>query len=495
LSAKLDVSLTEPGGKVPVTFTVDTRPLLLVLLSRGRRFFIFSAVLALFVIIVNLPPPAGLTEKGLRCIAVFLACLGFWLTGVIPLAVTSLLAIILLPTMGIIESSRAYGKFGNEAVFFIMGALILAGVMMKCGLTARMALVVLEKFGAAPRRLLLGVMCTSFLLSLVIPEHAVAAMMFPLVSEIVRSLRLRPEHRKFGIALFLGMGWGAIIGGVGTMLGGARVPLAVGILRESTGISLSFLDYSLVALPLAVSILPIAFLLLHSFLNSPLPEVTVARETLRSLIRARGRMQMDERVTALVMLMTISAWMIWGQHVGLANIAIGSVVLLFILGVVQWRDVEQYVNWGIILMYGGAICLGWALQESGAALWMGKMTLLRLAKTPFLFVSSTALITLVLTEGMSNSAVVAMLLPLGLSLTKEMGLDPRVAVFAIAIPSGLGFSLPMATPPTAIAFSSGLFRFRDVAAVGILLDLLAWGCFILTVSLYWPLLGISLTGG
>ncbi|PIY48495.1 MAG: anion transporter, partial [Armatimonadetes bacterium CG_4_10_14_3_um_filter_59_10] len=415
-------------GSAPATFVVDTRPISRVLLTRSKRFFVLLGLFLLFMVIINLPVPSGLTPKGLKCIAVFFACLGLWVTSVIPLSVTSLLAIILLPMMGIIESSRAYGKFGNEAVFFILGAFILAGVTMKCGLSSRAALVVLQKFGGAPRRLVFGVMFCSFLLSLMMPEHAVAAMMFPIVSEIARSLGLRSDQRKYAISLYVGMGWGAIIGGLGTLLGGARGPLALAIFQESTGGKISFLDYMLVALPVALMLLPVAFLLLIVFLRCPLPDVGIARDALRARIHAMGRMQTDERATAAVMVLTIFAWVGWGHHIGLANIAIGSVVVLFMLGVVQWRDVEQYVNWGIILMYGGAICLGWALEDTGAALWIGKLTLARLADTPFLFVLSCAVITLVLTEGMSNSAVVAMLLPLGLSLTRDMGLDPRIAV-------------------------------------------------------------------
>ncbi len=471
---------------------VDTRPLGQVLLERSKKLIVFLILFALFAIIIHFPTPPGLTMKGQKCIGVFVVCLGLWVTSVIPLAVTSLLAIILLPLMGIIESSKAYGKFGNEAVFFILGAFILAGVTMKCGLSSRAALVVLRKFGGSSRSLLFGVLFCSALLSLLMPEHAVAAMMFPIVSEIVRAMHIRGHQRRYAISLYMAMGWGAIIGGLGTLLGGARGPLAVAIYHESTGHNISFLDYMQAAMPVALCMLPIAFVVLSVAFRCDPPDVTEAREALQRKILSLGRMKLDERTTAVVMVLTIITWVVWGHEIGLANIAISSVVVLFVLGVVRWKDVEQYVNWGIILMYGGAICLGWALEDSHAALWIAKLTIARWADTPYLLVVSFSLATILLTEGMSNSAVVAMLLPLGLSLTRDMGLDPRIAVYAIAIPSGLGFSLPMATPPTAIAYSSGLFRFRDVAFAGIMLDILAWLCFILLAKVFWPVIGLGL---
>lgn len=471
---------------------VDTRPLGHVLLERSRKPLTFLVLFLLFETIIHLPTPSGLTVPGQKALAVFVVCLGLWVTSVIPLAVTSLLAIILLPMLGIIDSSKTYGKFGNEAVFFILGAFILAGVMMKCGLSARAALVLLRQFGGTPRRLVFGVLFCSAALSLVMPEHAVAAMMFPIVSEIVRGLHSRGRQMRYATSLYMCMGWGAMVGGVGTMLGGARAPLAAAIFHESTGQSISFVEWMKVSMPLAICMLPATFAAISLAFRCDPPSIAEAREILQKKIHALGRMKADERTTAFVMVLTIIAWVGWGHEIGLANIAISAVVVLFMLGVVKWKDVEEYVNWGIILMYGGAICLGWALENTGAALWIAKLTIARWADTPFLLVASFSLVSIVLTEGMSNSAVVAMLLPLGLSLTRDLGLDPRIAVFAIAVPAGLGFSLPMATPPTAIAYSSGLFRFRDVAAAGILLDLIAWVLFVVLAKLYWPAIGMSL---
>src|SRR5262249_8756056 len=151
------------------------------------------------------PTPAGLSAEGQKVLAVFLVCLVFWVTNVIPLMVTSLLAMVLLPVTGALSAKETYGLFGNEAVFFILGAFILAATLMKCGLSTRIALAILRRFGRTPRRLLLSLFLMNALMSFFMSEHGVAAMTFPITLEIASVLRLRPRQSNYGKALFIAM--------------------------------------------------------------------------------------------------------------------------------------------------------------------------------------------------------------------------------------------------------------------------------------------------
>ena len=194
-------------------------------------------------------PPEGLTESGWRSIIVFSLCLILWVTQLLPLSVTSLLGLALLPLLGVLPADDAYGMFGNSAVFFILGAFMLAGGIIKTGLSEHVALALIDRVGLGPRRLLLTMLLLPALMAAFMPEHAVAAVMLPIVWEIVRGLDLKPGHR-YAQSLFFAMAWGAIIGGVATLLGGARGPLALGIVEELTGRGFSFLDWALAAAPL-----------------------------------------------------------------------------------------------------------------------------------------------------------------------------------------------------------------------------------------------------
>jgi len=187
---------------------VDTRPLWIVLLGRSTHLFKLALGIVAFLFVYNMDTPAGLSPPGQRALAVFVVCVIYWVFNVLPLMITSLLAIALIPLTGVMSSEEAYALFGNSAVFFILGAFILAACMMKSGLSTRLSLVFLQRFGHSPRRLLLGIFLLNAFMSFWMSEHAVAAMNYPIVAEIVVVLRLRPFASSYGKGLFIALAWG-----------------------------------------------------------------------------------------------------------------------------------------------------------------------------------------------------------------------------------------------------------------------------------------------
>jgi sodium-dependent dicarboxylate transporter 2/3/5 len=412
----------------------------------------------------------------------------------LPLMITSLLAIILIPLSCVMTAPQAYALFGNEVVFFILGAFILAAGLMKTGLSTRIALFILSRFGTTPRRLLVTILVLNAVMSCMMSEHAVAAMNFPILLEISSVLGLSPRRSSYGKALFLSMAWGTTIGGVATLLGGGRAPLAIGILREATGQGFTFVEWSVAIFPLVVALLIVCHFLVTWFYPIDIESVQTADDVLWQRTLALGRMRYKERTMGLVMIGTFAAWVIGGEEFGLAAIALASVVLLFALRVVNWREIEGYVNWGIILMYGGAICLGAAMNKSGAAEWMAQVTISRWAMGGVSVVLIMSFMGILLTEAMSNSAVVALLMPVSLGIAAEFGMDPRVMALVVAVPAGLGYTLPIGTPANAIAYSSGYLTIRDMVVPGFLMAVASWLLFNAMAYWYWPLLGISIEG-
>ncbi len=476
----------------PREFVVDTRPLWIILLARGWRlgFTVLGALL--YWLILSAPTPEGLSPAGQKAMAVFALCVFFWVFDVLPLMITSLMAIVMIPLSGIMTTAQAYALFGNEAVFFILGAFILAAALMKTGLSTRIALAILARFGTTPRTLLVSVLVLNALMSFAMSEHAVAAMNFPIVLEIATVLGLSARRSRYGKALFLAMAWGTTIGGVATLLGGARAPLALGMLREATGKSFSFIEWSVAIFPLVIVMLAVCYVVITTFFPIDVESVQAADDALRERSMALGRMRYKERATSAVMLATFSGWVIGGEKFGLANIAIAAVVALFVLRIVSWREIEGYVNWGVLLMYGGAICLGAAINKSGAAEWIAQVTISRWATGGPSVVLIMSFLGILLTEAMSNSAVVALLMPVSLGIAHEFGMDPRVMALVVAVPAGLAFTLPIGTPANAIAYSSGHLSMRDLVVPGAVLAVASWLTFNLVANWYWPWLGISI---
>jgi sodium-dependent dicarboxylate transporter 2/3/5 len=383
---------------------IDNRPMWLIVIDRTARYQLIAGFLVICIILFRLAPPSGLSMAGYHAVLLFGATIFLWVSGLLPIAVTALLSMVMLPLLGIMEAKKTYALFGNEAVFFILGAFILAAAMTGTGLSARLARSMLARFGKTPTRLAATVFLLSAFLSFVMSEHAVAAMMFPVVAEIATALRLEKQSSSYGKLLFMSIAWGCIIGGIATFLGGARAPLAAGMLRENTGLTFGFLEWTAAACMIVLPLLVIGFLLLLRFFP---PDLQNVEEGVKFLNRKRlesGKLSYDEILTSVVMLFTICGWIFFGEKTGLAAIAILGTAVLFTFRVVSWKKIEEYVNWGIILMYGGSIALASALEKTGAALWIVDKGMGFFDQSPFIAITVISLVSILLTECIIHAA-------------------------------------------------------------------------------------------
>lgn len=437
------------------------------------------------------PAPDGLPLPAQRVLGVFVLCACLWVTGLIPLQITSMLAIILLPLLNVMSSAEAFALFGNQAVFFILGAFILSAALIDCGLSTRLTCLALDKFSNSPARLRDAILFIGAFASFWMSEHAVAAMLFPIVLNIVKALGLKPLGSRFGQSFFLALAWGCIIGGIATYLGGARNPLAAGILFAERGIEISFMRLLEASFPIVVATLTCAWVVLRIGFPAEAVDVKAARDQLARELAQIGPLSPREFRIGLVSLATILAWVFAYKLIGLANIALLSVAVLFVMRLVRWAEIESNVNWGIILMYGGAIALGSALHSTGASAWMVENTIGRFDLSPFQLILILGVLSLTLTEFISNAAVVSVLMPVGLGLATTTGLSLEAVTLAIALPSGLSYVLPMGTPATAIAYSAGYIPRGRFIRYGFLMNTLSLIAFFIVTWLYWPLIGLK----
>lgn len=466
----------------------DDRPMHLLLAVQATPFVVLGMLAAAASGLLIMGAPEGLSENGWRALVIFVVCLVLWVSQLLPLSVTSLLGMALLPLLGVMEPQAVFSLFGNPAIFFILGAFILAAGLMLTGVSEHAAMAMLERFGTNPRALLFSLLVLPAVMAAFMPEHAVAALFLPIVWQLVRSLGLRPGH-AYAQGMFLAMAWGAIIGGVSTMLGGARAPLALALVNELTGSTFSFLQWSLAAFPVAVFMLLVAATVLARI---PVGDIHIedAKERIRQRRLELGALELRGRVMALLMGLTVFGWVSSGHAASLASIALISVVAMFALRLVDWQGIEQSVNWGVVLMYGGAIALGKALTETGAASWLAGVFLPE-GIGGVALVALLAAVTLLLTEAVSNAAAVAILLPIAIPLGAAAGLDPVTVALVVGIVSGFAFMLPMGTPPNAMVIASGCVQPGVMFSRGMVLSISSWLLFLLSVLLWWPLAGLG----
>jgi len=468
---------------------VDRRPMVLVILDRLRREILLALFFAVFFFLISLEGPVDLSREGYKVLCVFFLCVSLWTTNLIPLSITSLLAIAMIPMMGIMNASDVYSFFGNKAVFFILGVFILSAAMIACGLSTRLSIWVIDNWGANPSRLLMAIYFLSAFSSCFMSEHAVAAMMFPIVLEIVNTLGLRKEDSVFGKGMFFALAWGCIIGGTATVFGGGRVLLGVEILEKTThNASIGILEYTKLSFPLVFILFICGWVVLKLFFSPDITDIEPVHQVLQKKLKSMGAVTIKEKGIACVMILTLIAWFCFSEDIGIANIALIAIVLLFVLNLINWRMVEEHVNWSIILMYGGAICLGEVMSQSGAALWLAKHAFEGTA-SPIIFLLLVAILSTVLTNFMSNSAVIAVLLPPALSMSDTYGISPSMVAMTVILTSNFAFMLPIGTPASAVAYSSRFISIGEMVRTGSLLSLLGMVAFATLLFFYWPLLG------
>lgn len=473
-----------------MSIIIDQRPFYQVLLQRSLPFLALACLGTIFYWALQWTEPQGMSEEAWRALLIFFLCLILWVTQLLPLAVTSLMGMALLPLLQVLPASDVYSMFGNPAVFFILGSFMLAAGILHTGLSEHLALALLHRLGTSPRRLLMAMLFLPAVMAAFMPEHAVAAVFLPIALEIVRGLQLKVGH-PYAQSIFFAVAWGSIIGGVTTLLGGARGPLALALVTEMTGEGFSFLDWTLAALPLVLAMLCVAAAILLFFTSFVGLDMLQARRQIEKRQLELGALSFKGRVMGVLLLVTVCFWIFEGHQLGLASIALLSVVAMFALRLVRWQAIEKHVNWAVILMYGGAIAVGKALAVTGAAHWIATYMLPQQMSVLLLFAILAAL-TLLLTEGVSNAAAVAILLPVAIPVGMANGIDPIQIALAIGIISGFAFMLPMGTPANALVFSTGYVSMFSMIGRGSILSSCTWLFFLVLVLFWWPRLLTSL---
>lgn len=446
---------------------------------------------AVFGIIMAIPMGNSLSVQGHRAMAIFGAVVILWVTEAIPLPVTSLLACVLFGLFRVVPISSTFVGFGNHTIFFLIGALLLGVAIVKVSLHTRIALLILKTFGTSPKRLVSVVIATGAGMSLLMPEHGVGAMLFPIMVAVMVA-RNEDSNSNFSKAVILAVAYGTNVGSMGTLLGGARNPLAISLYQEYSGKSVAFLDWMIAALPLVVVMAFFVYLVLKFKYKITEVNLKETRKYMEKEVKKLGKISPQEKQVIVVFALTFLAWATFGTAIGLAVVAIASAVILLIGKLISWEDVEEKMSWDIIFLYGGAITMGKILSSTGVAEFISKKLLIStgIGSSPYLLIATIAILSTVLTQLMSNAAATGVVLPIALPVMKSAGIPPIIAMYCVALNSALAFMLPIATPCNAMAYSTKYISVRDLLKTGVWLNIIALIVFMTIEVGYWMLIGL-----
>jgi len=471
-----------------------------------RVFFILlgAALLFLFYLLPQFSPaidPAGkvfeLPKAGQSALGLFLLAGIWWVFEVIPIGVTSLAIGLLQPLFGIRPAKEAFRDFMDPTVMFILGSLLVGLTFSKCGLTKRIAYKMLVIVGEDTRKIALGCFIITALLAHVMAHTAVAATMFPILLAVMALYGEGERPTKFGKFLFIGMAYTAGAGSIATMLGGARNPAAVGFFKEFTGGDISFMQFSAHMLPLGWVCVFLFWAMLMVIYRPEKTKIPGLRETAGDLYKQLGPVTKQELFVMAVVALALLALILQSAVPAMKTLdrsvpMLAAGLLFFITRILTVQDLEKMLPWNIVLLFSGAMSIGFALWQTGAAQWLAVSWLSMIQNAPWLlFVMGIAAMVAIMTNFIMNVAAIAIVLPVALVIAQYLGVNPLLIVFSSVAAAGMPLLLLIGAAPNAIAYESKQFSTGEFFMAGIpgtILMLIVIAIFIYT---YWPLIGLS----
>lgn len=451
--------------------------------------------LGLFLLIMLLPAPEGLTEHARHVAAVAVLMAVWWVTEAIPIPVTALLPVVLFPVLGVVDGSQVTKAYANHLIFLFLGGFLIAIAIERWNLHRRIALHTIRVIGVTPNRIVLGFMLATAFLSMWISNTA-ATMMMATIGMAVLS-RLHPgsgsgsgstaeEEFPFGISLMLGIAYSASIGGVATLIGTPPNAILAAIVENTYGVSISFLQWMTFGLPLSLAMLLLCWLYLTRIAyRGESNEIAGGRDTIQREIQQLGNMQSGEKRVLAVFLLVALLWILRGlldaevlPYVRDSTIAMGGAVALFIIPssrgprefLLDWKSAVR-IPWDILILFGGGFALAQGFSETGLTHYLAEQ-LAFLRHSPLVIaVAAVTCGIIFLTELTSNTATASLALPVAGALAVSMYIEPLALMTAVAVAASFAFMLPVATPPNAIVFGTRYVSIRQMAKTGFWLNL------------------------
>ena len=425
-----------------------------------------------------------------QVVALVIWMLIWWITEFVPLPVTSLLPLIILPTFSVVEMKAVATPYSSSVIFLFLGGFIIALALEKWTLHRRIALYILKLMGSRADNIVLGFVIASAFLSMWISNTATAVMMLPIILSVVNMISKNttesPKNIKnLKISMLLGMAYGANIGGMGTLIGTPPNAILAGYIRTTYNIEVGFLEWMLFALPIVMVIILVMYLLITKVVYpNRMGRIESFSTMVNGELKAMGKMGRDEKATLALFALAAFLWITRSAINNLLDINLGDtsiamfVSALFFLiptskstgeRLLEWKDTSK-LPWGVLILFGGGLSIATALGNTGI------LTLLSDYITSIQGVSVATislilmLILVVMTELMSNTALATIFLPIIASIGVSYGMSPIVFAAPMILAMSCVFSLPMGTPPNAVIFASGELKISNMVRVGFILD-------------------------
>ena len=453
------------------------------LMSTIKKFdkgFWIGLIICLTMLI--LPNPTTMNMKSYHTLAIVILMAVWWATNALPLSVTALIPFVAFPILDVASFHQATSTLANKLIFLFLGGFILALAIESTGLHKRIAINIIKRVGVKPQNIIAGFMIAVAFLSAWISNTATAAMMLPIAIAVTSIIDGDKKDSQFSKALLISVAYSASIGGVATLIGTPPNALLAGFIQQRFHYEISFANWMLFAAPLSIIMLIIAwFILTRVLFKFGNDSMDGLKEVFEKEEKNLGAMKKSEKIILVIFVSTALLWILRSTithafpwlKLNDSLIAIAAAILCFIFKdsegnkILDWKFVNKSLPWGVLVLFGGGLSMGSAVNTSGLATWIASQ-LTFIQGLPLLLMIFIVVITIViLTEFTSNTATAATFLPLISGIAVGISIQPILLCIPLALAASCAFTLPAATPPNSIVFGANKLKIQDLIRSGL----------------------------
>lgn len=444
----------------------------------------------MFFLILFFFNPFGLDEKAARVIAVAALMITWWITEAFPMPAVALVPIVLFPLLDISTTNAAAAPYGNEVIFLFMGGFMIGLAIEKWNLHKRIALSIVKVTGTSGNRIVLGFVLATGLISMWLSNTATTMMMFPIAVSVIKVIgegRSEKDMRNFSLCLMLAIAYASNFGGVATIIGTPPNVAYVSYMNKRFGQEISFFDWMVVCLPVALLLMLSLYLVTVKILfRNQIASSAETRQLIANELQQLGPMRVPEKRALVIFICTAFLWITRDliNQLGIVKIddnmiAIFGALLLFILPsgevrgkLLEWSDTKN-MQWGILLLFGGGITLANAMEKAGLMDMLGKWISTFSGTDTLMLLMVVVTVSIFISEVMSNIAQVIVFAPVVTGIAVAAGINPYVLGVGMTLAASCASMMPMGTPPNAIVFASGHIRMKDMMKAGLVMNIIA----------------------
>ncbi|MDA0781298.1 MAG: SLC13 family permease [Rickettsiales bacterium] len=464
-------------------------------MKRSLAFIIVG--ISLFFTMLLIPAPDAIGDTGWRVIAVISLMLIWWISEAVPIAITALLPIVLFPVLKVVPLNEVTANYGNHIVFLFLGGFTIALAMEKWNLHTRIALAIVRKTGTHANGIILGFMIATAFLSMWLSNTATTVMMLPIAASILALVtngkaqsELPQSTARFALSLVLGIAFAANIGGTATLTGTPPNAIFAAFMQKQYDYTVEYGSWIMIGLPFAVLMLIACwFVLCFLVYPSRMGNIAGASSEIEKRYKALGKISYNEIMVLVVFVSTALLWIFKSSILPFAikdaGIAIAASIILFLIPredkkgfLMQWGGRPENndmikMPWNILLLFGGGLSIAGAMDKSGLVSVIGEQISSFDSLGIFGIVVLCFIVTLFITEVMSNLALITIFLPVLAGIALNFGENPLLFAIGATLASSCAFMLPMATPPNAIVFASGYIKIAQMVKVGTVMNIIS----------------------